>query len=79
VVETICFSPATREVIQQLKSFFVAEGIATPDCFDKWVWEATGPKRPQQCRKVTSIRQAFKRALAQRRRATGKGFDHGRR
>jgi hypothetical protein len=56
-----------REFVQQLRTFFAAEGIATEACFDRWVFEAIEPRRPRLCRKVTSIRQALKRARSQRR------------
>lgn len=70
MADTIRYSPSVREFVQQLRTFFAAAGIATEACFDRWVWEATGRSRPQrQRRKVTSIRQAFKRARGQRRRA----------
>lgn len=69
MADTIRFSPSVREFIQQLRTFFATEGIATEACFDRWVWEATNARRLRQCRTVISIRQALKRARAQHRRA----------
>ena len=67
MADTIRFSPSVREFVQQLKTFFVAEGIATEPCFDRWIFEATKPNPRRRFRKVTSIRQALKRARTQRR------------
>jgi hypothetical protein len=60
---------SVREFTEQLRTFFAANGIATEACFDRWIFEATGPKPPRPCRAVTSIRQALKRARAQQRKA----------
>lgn len=62
-------SRATREFIQQLRTFFATEGIATEACFDRWVFEATEPRRLRRYRKVTSIRQTLKGTRAQQQRA----------
>ena len=73
-------SPAVQEFIGQLRTFFVAEGIATEPCFDLWIWEATRLKRPEQRRSnVTSIVRALKKARVRRRRGERRGYDHARR
>ncbi len=62
--------PAVRKFSQQLKDFFVAEGIATEACFDLWTWQsaqraiAYSATRP----KVIPFRKAHKRARTQKRR-----------
>ncbi len=63
--------PAVRKFSQQLRDFFVAEGIATEACFDLWIWQSTqraiahSPTR----RKVIPFRKVHKRVRTQKGRA----------
>lgn len=62
--------PAVRKFSQQLRDFFVAEGIATAACFDLWMWQSAQRALAHSSApsKVIPFRKTHKRARSQKRR-----------